>query len=241
MMTEPSRLLDRGATEAERVLLNSARADAPPTGAAQHLLVSLESLTTGSSSAGTATAAHAMKLGTWAKIGLIALAGVGSLGVGVLVHQVAGQRSLSDQPTSERVPMKREISVASAAEIAREGKSKTPEAASETSAPVQGLGTVPRHRDAMDESLGAEIRILDLARAAVEAHNPAAAQRALDSYARRFPQGHLDPEAAVLHLAVLVRQGNRVAAKDLAAQLLASASYRAYDYRIRSLLREIGD
>jgi hypothetical protein len=93
----------------------------------------------------------------------------------------------------------------------------------------------------MDGSLSAEIRLLDIARAAVDAHNPAAAQRALDSYAQRFPQGNLTPEATVLRLAVLVRQGNPAAARSLAARLLASESYKTYGYRIRSLLREIGE
>jgi hypothetical protein len=72
----------------------------------------------------------------------------------------------------------------------------------------------------------------------VDARKPAAAQRALDRYAQRFPKGHLKPEAAVLHLAVLVQQGERTAAKSLATQLLASEAYKAYGPRIRSLLRE---
>ena len=92
-----------------------------------------------------------------------------------------------------------------------------------------------------DDSLRAELGILDGARAALEARNPAEARHALDSYAQRFPQGHLKPEAAVLRLAVLVRQGERVAAKSLGRELLASESYKTYEPRIRSLLREISE
>ena len=124
-----------------------------------------------------------------------------------------------------------------------ERESPSPGAASEASAPLHGPETAPRQRqaNAMDESLSTEIRILDIARAAVDAHNPAAAHRALDSYTQRFPHGRLKPEATVLRLAVLVRQGNRATARSLAAQLLASESYKAYEYRIRSLLREAGE
>ena len=81
--------------------------------------------------------------------------------------------------------------------------------------------------------------MLDLARTAMDAHDLAAAQHALDSYRRRFPQGRLEPEATVLRLAVLVQQGKRTAAQSLAVQLLASESYKAYESRIRSLLRDV--
>ena len=88
--------------------------------------------------------------------------------------------------------------------------------------------------------MSAEIRVLDGARAAVNAHDPAAAQRALDAYRRRFSQGHLEPEANVLRLAVLVQQGKRTAAQSLGAHLLASEAYKTYENRIRSLLRDVG-
>lgn len=226
---EPRRLLEHGATDAERALLNSARADGPQPGAAQRMLVALDSL--GSGGAGAPLAAHTLKFGVLAKIGAVALVGLGAVGSWALVHQRVGQRSAPGESSGSRAP------------AADPEPSPTPKAASEAIAPLQGSGIARRQPEAnlLDESLSAEIRILDVARSAVDAHNPAAAQRALDSYAQRFPQGHLKPEATVLRLAVLVRQGHRAAAKSLAAQLLANVSYKAYGYRIRSLLREIGD
>lgn len=235
-MMEPRRLLEQGASDAERTLLNSARADGPPAGAAERMLAALEGV-------GTPTAASAIKLGALAKVGLVALVGLGALGVGVLVHQLAGQRSVKGEVAGARVPVLPEAPVPGATEIPAAPERPTPAVASEARAPIHGSGSAsrPRESNAMDESLSAEIRILDVARAAVDARNPASAQRALDSYAQRFPQGHLKPEASVLRLAVLVRQGHRVAARSLATQLLASESYQAYGPRIRSLLREIGD
>ena len=242
-MREPRRLLEQGATDAEWALLHSARADQPPQGAAQRMLVALEGLSAATASPGLPVAAQSIKLGSLAKIGLVAVVGLGALGAGALVHLIGGQRSVPGETTAARAPMIQEKPAVGAVELPGAQASPRPGAASAARAPVPGSGSAPRHRPAnpTDESLSAEIRILDVARAAVDARNPAAAQRALDSYAQRFPQGHLKPEAEVLRLAVLVRQGNRAAAKSLAAQLLASESYKAYEYRIRSLLRETGE
>jgi len=247
-MMEPRRLLEQGATDAERALLHSARADGPPAGAAQRLSVVLDGLVAGTGGSGAPVAAHAIKLGLLAKVGLAAVVGLGAVGAGTLVLRMGGQRAVPSETSGARPPLMQEEQPAllsagkepSQPSFLAERATPTPGSASEAGAPPRGPGA-PRPRrqeDAPAESLSAEIRILDAVRAAVDAHNPAAAQRALDSYAQRFPLGHLQPEATVLRLAVLVRQGNHVAARSLAAQLLASESYKAYQYRIRSLLRE---
>ncbi len=248
-MMEPRRLLEQGATDAERALLHSARADEPPAGAARKMLIALEGMTAGSGppspqGSGQAlgapsapVAAHAVKLSGLAKIGLAAVVGLGALGAGALVHRIAGQRSVMGETSVARAPVMQETPVTGASESERPMAVPTSEP---SVVPTRASGTVPRRRsaNATNESLSAETHILDVAHSAVDAHNPAAAQRALDSYAQRFPQGHLKPEATVLHLTVLVRQGQRAAARSLATQLLASESYKAYEYRIRSLLRE---
>lgn len=249
-MIEPRRLLEHGATDAERALLNSARADGPTEGAAQRMLVALEALTAGRADpssqgsghylgAGPPASTHSVKLGALAKVGLVTLVGLGVVSAGAIVY--LRQRSVPREASGARAPVTSEGLVAGTAEIPRERT--TSGVAFEGSASPHGSEVAPRHRppSAMDESLSAEIRVLDAARAAADAHNPLAAQRALDSYAHRFPQGHLKPEATVLHLAVLVQQGHRTAARSLAAQLLAGESYKAYEYRIRSLLRQLGD
>ena len=241
-MMEPRRLLQQGATDAERLILRSAQADVPPLGSSERMLMAIENLTAGAGGPGAPAAAHAIKAGALAKVGLVAVVGLGALGAGALVSRLAGQGSvLGEKP---RAPAVRLEAVAGAAH--KDPVSTSPSFAAtfeETnSVPLDSVRTQQnRPTGEMDESLGAEIRILDAARTAVDEHHPAAAQRALDSYARRFPQGRLQPEAAVLHLAVLVRRGDRAAARSLAVKLLADAAYNAYDSRIRSLLREIGE
>jgi len=242
-MMEPRRLQEQGASDVERMLLNSARADRPPVGATQRMVIAMDGLTAGSGGSGVPVAAHTIKMGTLASIGLVALAGLGALGAGALVHRMTGTRSVTAETPAVRTPVIQESVTEIAAEPPRVREIPVPAVAPEPTAPLRGSASVPRHREPgpLDASLSAEIRVLDSARAAVDARNPTAAQRALDSYAQRFPQGHLKPEAAVLRLAVLVRRGNRQAAKSLAAQLLANESYNAYEARIRSLLRETGE
>jgi TolA-binding protein len=239
-MTEPQRLLEQGATDAERALLQSARADRPPEGASERALIAIEALSA-SGGAGAAAAAHAIKLSVLTKVGWVALVGLGALGVAVLGLRSSGQPSPASENPATPAPAVQAQPAAAPVEIPTVPAIPAPAAAPEAVPTPPASATGPKHRQtaATDESLSAELRLLDVARAAVDARNPTAAQRALDNHAQRFPQGHLKPEATVLRLAVLVQQGNRAAAKSLAAQLLASGSYKAYEYRIRSLLREM--
>jgi hypothetical protein len=255
-MKEQHRLLDQGATDAERALLHSASADGPPDGVVERMMTALDGLTAGSGdlgsqgsgnglgdpSPGAPMAAHSLNLGPLAKVGLAALVGAGVLGSGVLLHRLVRHRSVHVETSAVSAPAMKAEPALGSTERPGAAVEPSPAATPATSAPSE-MGTAPRHRQAnpSDESLSAELRILDLARSAVDARNSAAAQRALDSYAQRFPQGHLRLEATVLRLAVLVHQGDRAAAKSLAAQLLASESHKTYEPRIRSLLREIGE
>lgn len=226
-MREPRRLLEQDATDAERALLRSAGADGPPAGAAPRMLTALEGLTAGSGGPGPGQewgggsaplAAHSMKLGALAKVGLAALIGAGAVGGGALVHHLASRPAPVQAASAPAVPATPAAPTAPASE-ARADLREQP-------------ATVT------DDSLSAELRLLDAARAALDASDPAAAEHALDGYARRFPHGRLVPEAAVLRLAVLVKRGDHATARGLAARLLGTPGYETYGPRIRSLLRE---
>lgn len=255
---EPLRLLKTGATDAERALLDSARVDGPPEGAAGRMLVALRGLPAaggdgGSQAVGDAPAhagpstggsmaAQAIKAGALAKVGLVSLVGLGVLGGGALVHRLAGQSSAPIERSPARALATRAEPVTENAALSGGGESPSPAFAT-SATPSGGPGRALRHPGASPtaRSLGAETRVLDAARAAVDARDPAAAERALDSYDQRFPRGNLRPEATVLRLAVLVQQGQGAAARSLAARLLGQPSYQAYEQRIRSLLREAGE
>lgn len=218
-MNEPRRLLQTGA-DAERVLLASARTDEPPAGADRRTLLAVQGLIAGGAPVpelGGAGSTGALPLTALAKVGLIALVGAGAVGGGVLAyrHRATTPSVATAAPAPAATPAPAPIAAPMAATVPSE-------------APIEG-------------SLAAEIRVLDHARAALDGRNPAAARQALDEHARRFPQGHLRPEAQVLELTLLVRQGKRAAATALATRLLAGQTYRAYEHRIRSLLRELDE
>lgn len=216
-MNEPRRLLQAGGA-AERALLASARTDEPPEGTDRRTLSAVQGFiaigATGPDP-GSAGATGALKLSALAKVGLLALVGAGAVGGGVLAYRHRASPSVA-------------VAAAPAPATAPASAPTAPAAAVPASAPTES-------------SLAAEIRVLDQARAALEARQPAAARQALDEHARRFPRGHLQPEAQVLELNLLVREGKRAPATDLAARLLASEPYRAYQHRIRSLLRELDE
>jgi len=260
-MMEPRRLLQEGATDAERALLDSARADGPPAGAAQRMMVALAPTISGSdgslsqepghgaasASPGASVAAHSLQTGVLLKaggLGLFALVGLGLFGAGTLVHWLTGQRSLPIESAGTRAVTPPYQTGAGGVQAPGAGNSPAPGMVSAQSAPASnGREIASEHgaAGAADQSLSAEVKFLDAARRAVNAHNTAAAESVLDSYGQRFPQGHLKPEATVLRLSVLVQQGKHTAARALAAQLLASDAYKAYGHRIQSLLRAAGD
>jgi outer membrane protein assembly factor BamD (BamD/ComL family) len=84
--------------------------------------------------------------------------------------------------------------------------------------------------------LPAEIALLDQARGAVAAGEPARALAILDGYTVRFPRGAMAPEATVLRIEALVKAGDRPAATRFADAFLATAPTSPYTTRIQSLL-----
>jgi hypothetical protein len=228
-------------------LLDSARKDAPPEGAAQQLLASLHLLGgPGPGDAlpntGTEAGAGALKAAatSWLKIGALALAGISGLGVASIVV-----RSRADKPAAVRPVTSPEPTPSPAPEAADPPPGvASPTAPAVEAAPTSASGGETRRTPraaAVEASLGAELRVLALARTAMDRHDLPAAQRALDGYQRRFPHGRLQPEATVLRLSLLVQQGKSKAARALGTELLADDAYRAYQTRIRSLLDHVGD
>jgi hypothetical protein len=250
-MIEPPRLLDEGATESERALLRSARIDTPPRGSVDRMFAALTLGGSGQPAPGpgqgpdagwtghaTPLAAPALKGGLLTKLGIAAIAGMGALGVGGLIHLALEKPTIPVEPRTTPELVAEQPVVPPARPLAAEDVT-VPSSSEEALSPRPKAR--PRTAAAADDSLSAEIRALDAVRAALDGRTIAAAEQALEAYAQRFPRGRLKPEAEVLRLTVLVRKGDRAAARRLSQQLLASDAYKAYAHRIRSLIREVGE
>ncbi len=89
---------------------------------------------------------------------------------------------------------------------------------------AQSASTIPPAPPAAaaSDEIGEEIRSLDTVRSALQARTPRLAIEQLDRYVRRFPRGTFSPEATVLRIEALVRDGQVQPAVALAARFRAS-------------------
>lgn len=88
-------------------------------------------------------------------------------------------------------------------------------------APDSGSSTTPAAAaSASRTSLAAEIAVLDRARAALASGDAASARRLLDRYAASRPSGTLAQEAALLEVRLLLKQGDRRGAAQLAREII---------------------
>jgi hypothetical protein len=87
-----------------------------------------------------------------------------------------------------------------------------------------------------DTTLEGELRLLDEARLALEAHAGTRALAALDAYAQRFPAGGMRIESTALRIEALFALGQREQAETLARAFLATHSSSPAAMRVRLLL-----
>lgn len=87
--------------------------------------------------------------------------------------------------------------------------------------------------------LADELRMLELAEAALRASTPSFAIEHLDRHGRMFPAGALRDEAAVLRIGALIDLGRRREAGDLANQFLQRRPHSVLAKRVRSMLQAI--
>lgn len=240
-MIEPRRLREQGATAAEKTMLASARNDEPPAAAARQMLASLHGLAGQRAGndlphPGTETGVGTIKAATvsWLKIGGLA---AGVLGLGAVGVAVQARMQKPAVPVTAMSPELPSPPAPGPAPLPKPAFFPATPSATPAPSPPQEAGQAAK-AVGTETSLGAELRLLDLARTAMDAEDLVGAERALDGYQRRFPRGRLRPEAGVLRLAVLIRQGNATAARALGTRLLADDAYRTYQTRIRSLLRD---
>jgi hypothetical protein len=246
-MTDLRPLLQGTPSEAERLLLSSARRDTPPVNGRARALAAL-GLAAGAGTAavsGSATAStmSAAVLAKWLTAG--ALSGlVAAASVATVVHYVeAPHRAATTAPALVSVEQ-----VSTRAAVVSQAAAEPPVAPPVVAPPVVDARRVLRHaappeavatrapEPAPIHGLSAEIAALDGARRALSTGSASQALTLLDAYDTGFPAGTFAQEVSVLRVQALHAAGRDRDAALLAERLLASNPSSAHAQRLRSLL-----
>ena len=257
-------ILDDHPTDAERLLLESARVDVPPTSSKRRTFAALglAAATTTTASAGGASASSAIAISLLKWVSVVAVTGavafearkqfdhttrppvartastsIAAPDLHTVKPNLAPRETLPtpSEPTSLEPP-------ASANEVTtppvRSNPTKVATASSGAPSPTQieqPVAAAPTATMPL-QTLGDEVGTLDGARRALASGDAGGAMSMLGSYDRRFTQPVLRPEADFLRIEVLLTLGQTDSARQLAGRLLMEQPDSAYAQRVRSLL-----
>ena len=184
-------------------------------------------------STGASAGASASTSGTAASLGLTAKALPWIVGAFVVGGGTGAAIHATLAPTPPAVPTVASVAPPPRATLAAVPASATAsvpvvtphDLPSSTPAPIPAPkpSAAPSTSNAPDVDLAAERALVDRARSALSAGQPAAAIDAVDAHAARFPKGRLAEEREALAVQALARSGNTAAAKRR-----ADAFRRAY-------------
>jgi hypothetical protein len=232
-MNDPVRLLEIGADEFEAELLRAGRSDAVPAHSRKQILagIGIGGLLTASTVATGVRAA--------AKSWLVT-AGVGTVGA---LAVWAGVHTFSAGPKPS-VVVQHGPPAAAHRLSAAEPVAATPAAlpadtvspAPEPIPPAAPVKSAPRLAAGTDDSLSAELTVIDQARSALLSRDYAQTLRLLDDYSHRFAKHRLRTEATVLRIEALAGRGDRDAATRVGRDFLQNHPNGPYAQRVRSVL-----
>jgi hypothetical protein len=224
-MTDPLRLMDEGVTDFEAKLLRAGRRDAPTRHARRKILAGLgvgglfSTLAVSTVAEGSARGwlfaaggGAASAIAIWAGVSALAPAKEAppaALAVATSVPQ-APLRTLGPVEPAAPVPLP---------------------AANEAPVPVRAARSLPKA-----DGLSGEIAALEGARRSLAGGKPQHALRALDDYARAYPERRLASEASVLRIEALVAAGEMAKARRLGEDFLRTHPNGPYEKRVRSLI-----
>jgi hypothetical protein len=251
-MNELEPLFDVSPSARMRALLQAGRREAAPSDFSERLLAGLgvagvvtSVSVAASASASGAAASGAASTSSGAAGAVLAVSkwvAVGVLGGGIFAGGVdlalAPQPALPvaspvrprvDRPNRTPAPKPESAFVAQTPVVLPEAPAR-PEVAS---APVTATGAA-----GTPGQLGREVQIIDRARQALNANDPARALKELDAFERSEQTGVLEREARVLRIDALLGQGQASRARLLAEQYLQLYPNDAHAARLRGLLRD---
>lgn len=119
------------------------------------------------------------------------------------------------------------------------GVADLPSAAPERATVSPARGTSPRTPAVASPkaTVAEELALIDQARAAIAGGDGAGAEKALDTYEARFPNGSLVLEAKLARIEMLVARGDRAGALDLGERFLREHPSTPYERRVQVLMR----
>jgi hypothetical protein len=262
-MSDPKRLALSSESEVERLLLGAGRVRAPERSRERAFVVASGALgasavaagAAGGASAGKGAVAGMAKVGSvlslkW--LGVLSATGIGLVAVGAastyVVHQ-SRERAVEPGPSvAPAIVPARPRSKAARSLPSVDGDEWTPApvdpatlspaetARTEPATPAMPTVIAPEPRGSSASTVPAELAMLEGARSATAAGDPAGALSLLERYAARFPRGTLKPEATMLRIEALVKAGDRAAATRFAEAFLAGDPDGPYAARVRSLI-----
>lgn len=231
---------EEGATPEELALLSASRNERPEAASRARTLAALGVGTVVTAATSTSVAAVTTVGGTTLKlVGKIALAVVVAGGASGIAWQAtrsepAPHASAATPPSPRKVEpavvVKPPVNEAPAVEEAPPESKATAQA---NSAPSR---SVRQRTTASSDTLAQQVAALEKAHAALGAHDPDAALRALDRYRARFPDGELSSEEKMLRVKATLARGDKRRAAALADELRATDPDSPYARRVEDLV-----
>jgi hypothetical protein len=199
-MSDPRRLVEDDATALERLLLDAVRREAPRPEVSRRMRRGLGLGTLAGAAATIAPATAVAKAATslWVVLGVAVMVGAGTVGL----HLARTAAAPAKVPTGTVAP----------ATTAPADRAVPVPPTDETAVTASELGNAT--------ALADEVRRIDAARAAMDAHEGERALGELREYFVRYPAGVLEPEAATLRVEALRATGRLTQAEKAARAFL---------------------
>jgi hypothetical protein len=247
-MTDPTRLVERGANDVELALLRAGVADEPSRRAIQRAAAALGlAAGIGATAPGAVAASTAGQAGLWTTLKVVGAGLLVTGGLAVGAAQLFGegpapqQRTLAPQAESPPRATGRQAAKPTAAQdpadMAAAPRTEVPKrieqpAATDVKPSTRSGSAVGRN----GASIAEETAMIDAARRQLGAKNPTGALRQLDAYRAKFSRGMLAQEATLLRVEALAQSGNRAAARQLARRQLERNPNSQYARRLEPFL-----
>jgi hypothetical protein len=233
---------EEGATPEERALVAASRSERPSASARTKTLAALglgtviTATTVTATTTAAATTTGGIAFGTIGKIVAIVLI-VGGASGGFAWHASQQAKRVVASPAATRaaaaVPTEPAPAPAPALEVSAANPGESIAAPRAASAAAVRAHPAP---SSSSNTLSLEVAALEKAHAAIAAHDPAAALRALDRYRAQFPGGALSSEETVLRVQATLAQGDKSNAAALAKEFRATHPDSPYGKRVGDLV-----